>query len=169
MRHSLLILAGAIFVQGCSTFGGEQPDKDDANEKNANEAVSSTVNAGLPPIMAPGIGIDKRVYRADLANKGVGGSAQRIPDYIHVLGFEGNGTREDIKRHGQGIALWETRIPPNPYPGVRPDDTPPVAPLYKKYCRDPSSLTDTENERFLRLGGVRSIPRSLIGQCRLNK
>jgi hypothetical protein len=169
MRHLLLVPLLVTFLQGCSSFSIDDSGEPDRPSDAQGEDDSKAPHTTLPAIMPEGLDVDPRVYRVAMGNHGVGGSAQRVPDHIHVLGIEGDGTRPEIKRHGQGIALWENRIPPDPRPPLRPESASTVDPLYKKYCLDPSSLTDEEQARFDRLGGVKSIPRSLIDNCRLNK
>jgi len=131
--------------------------------------------APLPLITAlprKGMGVDGRVYRVDWGNEGVGGSAQRVPGYIHVLGKSGDGSVEQVARHGTGIALSEerTRV------GTAQDgheteksSEEAIDPLFRKYCDDPTSLTPEERRAFEAKGGVRAIPASLAKTCSFDK
>ncbi len=173
MKTAITLFTAVLALSGCS-LESLRPSAPAATDTTTHDNQSTV--ATLPPIVTPGLPTDPRVYRVDWGNTGVGGAAQRVPDFIHVLGFAGAGTPHPGRLHGQGIALHQDRVPTRARTGgdagrkrSGPGEDDAIDPVMRKYCQDPDSLTPSEQERFRALGGVKAIPLSLAKHCRFNK
>lgn len=173
MKLVPLIVTIMATLTGCAAFINTPSENDATIHVQPASAAQNTI-AQLPVIAENGssLGIDARRYTVQWSNTGVGGAAQRVPDFIHVLAPRPT-DRRPAQRHKNGVELWEDRttdeLPIAPR-GISPGDTAAdIHPLFIKFCKDPSRLTSDERQQFQALGGVRAIPASLADDCRFEK